>query len=192
MIFWWEGIQRAVESKIQTDRGGEAGFILMRYCEDDGAMMHLNDNQKDVVRDWIEAGLALSEIQSKLNTEFGISGTYMELRFLVGDLGVMPKDPEPSERSKENHETIELAAKSERQSGVSIKVDSIARAGTLASGQATFSDGQSARWTLDSLGRLGFSPNEAGYKPSQEDWMAFQMQLQKALSGPRLGSASEV
>ena len=56
----------------------------------------------------------------------------------------------------------------------------------MASGQVTFSDGKSAGWSLDQMGRLGLSSDEAGYKPSQEDVMEFQVQLQKKLSGPGL------
>lgn len=175
-------------------------------------MMNLDEKQKTTVREWIQDGLGLSEIQTRLDSEFGVSVTYMEVRFLVDDLGVMPKDPEPepeeepeaeaavpSEATKPGlpQEAPESAPTSPDPMGmgtgepgsapnVSVSVDQITRAGALASGSVTFSDGKSAGWSLDQMGRLGLSPDETGYKPSQEDVMEFQMQLQQKLSGPRL------
>ncbi|MEK9948746.1 MAG: hypothetical protein VW579_06250, partial [Verrucomicrobiales bacterium] len=58
--------------------------------------MTLDDLQKKEVRQWIDDGLKVADIQKKLDESFGLSMTYMEVRFLVDDLGVMPKDdPEP-------------------------------------------------------------------------------------------------
>ena len=59
--------------------------------------MKLDDAQKKTVIGWIEQGLKLAEIQKKLGTEMGLNPTYMEVRFLVDDLKVIPKDPEPVE-----------------------------------------------------------------------------------------------
>lgn len=66
--------------------------------------------------------------------------------------------------------------------GVSVTVDQVARPGALASGQVTFSDGQLAEWHLDQYGRLGLASQQKGYRPSQEDLMAFQAELQSALA----------
>ena len=139
-------------------------------------MMNLDETQKATVREWIQSRTGLSEIQSKLDSEFGVSVTYMEVRFLVDDLGGLPAEPEP-----EPEETPEAV-----EGDSSVTVDQITRAGSMASGQVTFSDGKSAGWSLDQMGRLGLSSDEAGYKPSQEDVMEFQVQLQKKLSGPGL------
>lgn len=167
--------------------------------------MGLDDSQKLKVREWIESGLDLSEIQSKLQEELGENMTYMEVRFLVDDLGVMPKDPEPEPEvlpaEPEGGESDSGGAPAPAPpmaepegdpfgetpvgGGVSVTVDQITRAGALASGKVTFSDGKSAEWTLDQMGRLGLSAEEPGYKPSQDDVMEFQVQLQQKLSGPR-------
>jgi len=166
--------------------------------------MNLDETQKATVREWIETGLEISAIQSKLDSEFGVSMTYMEVRFLVDDLGVTPKDPEPEKtpagtdragtpiipdepagpREPDSDGDDSVGAPSVGE-GVSVTVDQITRAGALASGRVTFSDGKGAGWTLDQLGRLGLSADEAGYKPPQEDVMAFQVALQKKLSGSR-------
>ncbi len=151
--------------------------------------MNLNDTQKIAVREWIDAGLDLSKIQSKLSAEFGIRLTYMEVRFLVDDLGIVPRDVETAVSDEASNLNTPLPGESPANApagGVSITVDQITRAGALASGRVTFRDGKGAAWSLDQLGRLGLSPDEQGYKPTQEDFMNFQMELQKKLSNSRL------
>ena len=177
--------------------------------------MSLDETQKQTVRDWIQSGEGLSEIQLKLASELGVSLTYMEVRFLVDDLGVMLQDPEPTPPVEPDpkpetgldHEAGPIPEQGLEDpvapadadgsapdpeglvgggSGVSLSVDQITRPGALASGSVTFSDGITATWTVDQLGRLGLSAEDPGYKPSEEDIMAFQVELQKKLSGPRL------
>jgi hypothetical protein len=67
-------------------------------------------------------------------------------------------------------------------SKVSVTADTVARPGTLASGNVTFSDGQSAVWYLDQMGRLGLGPKQPGYKPSAADLQSFQQALEAELS----------
>ena len=57
--------------------------------------MNLDENQRQRVTAWILQGAKLSEIQSRLAAEFGLRLTYMEVRLLVDDLKLTPKDPEP-------------------------------------------------------------------------------------------------
>ena len=163
--------------------------------------MNLDDAQKQKVSAWIEEGQKLSEIQDRLNKEFGLRMTYMEVRFLIDDLGVKLKD-KPQEKAAEiaapkpapSTATAgqgALAPEAEDEAGaipggkVSVTVDQVTRPGALVSGKVTFSDGKSADWYLDQMGRLGLAPKEQGYKPSQEDLMEFQMELQNELA--RLG-----
>jgi hypothetical protein len=63
-----------------------------------------------------------------------------------------------------------------------VSVDQLARPGAVVSGKVTFSDGKSADWYLDQMGRLGVVPRDKGYKPSAADVQAFQMQLQNELA----------
>ena len=56
-----------------------------------------------------------------------------------------------------------------------------ARPGTLTSGTVKFSDGQSAQWYLDQMGRFGMVPPVRGYRPSLEDLQEFQMLLDREL-----------
>jgi len=53
----------------------------------------------------------------------------------------------------------------------------------MASGKVTFSDEKTCTWYIDELGRPGLIPPEEGYQPSEADLMAFQQELQGALSG---------
>ncbi|MCI0353134.1 MAG: hypothetical protein L0Z53_27255, partial [Acidobacteriales bacterium] len=57
--------------------------------------MNLDDAQKQQVMKWVEEGLKLSEIQNKIMSELGLRLTYMEVRFLLDDLKLKPKDKEP-------------------------------------------------------------------------------------------------
>jgi hypothetical protein len=55
--------------------------------------MQLSPEQKQAVASWIATGDNLSAIQKKLSEQFQISLTYMEVRFLVDDLGLELKNP---------------------------------------------------------------------------------------------------
>ena len=57
--------------------------------------MNLTEEQRQRVSAWILEGAKLSEIQNRLLSEFNLKFTYMEVRFLVDDLKLTPKDPEP-------------------------------------------------------------------------------------------------
>jgi hypothetical protein len=156
--------------------------------------MKLDDTQRQKVSQWIEEGLSLSKIQDKLASEFGLRMTYMEVRFLIDDLALKLKDTPketPADLGKAPAQPAPPAAKSTPApedtvaSGVSVTVDQVTRPGSLVSGKVKFSDGKSAEWYLDQMGRLGLVPKEQGYKPSQDDLMDFQAELQNELA--RLG-----
>jgi transposase len=57
--------------------------------------MNLNETQRQRVAAWINEGLKLAEIQKRLETEFGLRVTYLDVRLLVDDLKLKPKDPPP-------------------------------------------------------------------------------------------------
>ncbi|HEX7654389.1 MAG TPA: hypothetical protein VF607_12845 [Verrucomicrobiae bacterium] len=159
--------------------------------------MKLSAEQTQQVSNWIQAGAKLSEIQSRLAQELGIKMTYMEVRFLVDDLKLVPKDPEPPkvvEPSKPATPPTPTAAAEDLTPAdevlppagepvkVSVTVDQITRPGSLISGKVTFSDGQLADWYLDQMGRLGVAPKQQGYKPSATDVQEFQMALQREVA----------
>ena len=167
------------------------------------ANTNLTDEQKQQVAGWIADGLKLSEIQKRIESDFGLRLTYMEVRFLLDDLKVMPRDPAPAPPPKETEPTAgqpagksppltpagspkaEPAAGQEPLPGsgaVKVGVDQIARPGAVVSGSVTFSDGQSGTWYLDEMGRLGLGMKQKGYRPPAADVEEFQMKLQQELA----------
>ena len=156
--------------------------------------MNLTDEQRQRVTAWILEGAKISEVQNRLVSEFGIKLTYMEARFLVDDLKLTPKDPEPpkviapqaaapaADPAKLTVEKNPAPAGTLPASGVSVSVDQITKPGALVSGKVTFSDGQTADWYLDQTGRLGVVPKQTGYKPSAADVQDFQLALQQEVA----------
>jgi len=157
--------------------------------------MNLDESQRQRVTAWILQGAKLSEIQTRLAEEFGLRLTYMEVRFLVDDLKLTPKDPEPPKTAEplpaatpkpadtKNPAKVDGDETSPPSAGkVSVTVDQLTRPGAIASGKVAFSDGQNADWYLDQMGRLGVVPKKQGYKPSAADVQQFQTALQNELA----------
>lgn len=153
--------------------------------------MNLDDAQKKKVSDWIAQGLKLSEIQTRLASELGAKLTYMEVRFLVDDLKLTPKDPEPPKQPAPSPLTsptappqtpAEKPTAAPASGGVSVTVDAMTMPGAMVSGKVTFSDGNGASWYLDQTGRLGLVPQTEGYRPPQADVQQFQVALQTELA----------
>ncbi len=166
--------------------------------------MKLEQTQIQQVTRWVEEGLRLSEIQGKLASEFGLRMTYMEARFLLDDLGLKPKEKEPTAAAAPivnpgatakpqasagapTPDSLPPKSADGAAGGVSVSVDQVARPGAVASGNVTFSDGQTAQWQLDQLGRLGLAGTPKNYRPSEQDVIAFQSALQNELA--KLGFA---
>jgi hypothetical protein len=168
--------------------------------------MNLTDEQKQKVTGWLGEGLKLSEVQKRLESEFGLRLTYLEVRMLMADLSLIPKDTErvqPADLSGKNaadppgRPAPPPAGTSEDwpagtdadpaapAGNVSVTVDQVTRPGAMASGKVTFSDGQSAQWYLDQMGRLGLIAAQQGYRPPPADIQEFQMALEGELR--RLG-----
>jgi hypothetical protein len=61
--------------------------------------MTLTPEQKQTVSTWVAAGDSLSIVQKKLADQFKISMTYMDVRFLVDDLGLELKNAAPKAES---------------------------------------------------------------------------------------------
>lgn len=191
--------------------------------------MTLSAEQRAAVSQWIAAGDSLAVVQRKLADELKVSMTYMEVRFLVDDLGLEMKTPAPkfsappaaapapaaepapkkglfgklkdavTGKGDDNAPADEPAlAEGEPPydeeapadlppldpnapaSTLKVEVDRLTRPGTLASGTVTFSDGVAGKWAMDQYGRLMLDAGK-GYKPSQADVQAFQVELSTQL-----------
>ena len=159
--------------------------------------MNLDQAQRNKVVEWIAQGLKLAEIQNRLISEFGLRVTYMEVRLLVDDLKLTPKDPEPVKPPAGLFGTQEptpttpapvtptASPTAAAPAGVSVSVDALARPGAVVSGKVTFSDGITADWYLDQMGRLGLAPQKQGYRPPPADVQQFKAAVESELS--RLG-----
>lgn len=165
-------------------------------------MTTLTDAQKDQVRAWLREGLQLAEIQNRLNREQGVSLTYLELKLLISDLNLVPKDREPAEPTPTLGAPPSPGA-SGRPPGpagpsspppppaggppsargrVAITVDQLTQPGAMVSGGVTFSDGKTGKWLVDELGRLSVAPSEPGYRPPAQDMQEFQIALERELA----------
>jgi len=160
-------------------------------------MASLSSEQQTLARQWIADGMKLSEFQRRLETDFALKLTYMEVRFLIDDLKVVPKDPEPPKAppaaspapaagpaSGAPVEPDEVVPPEGGLGGgdVQVTVDAVTRPNAMVSGRVRFSDGKGAAWLIDNYGRPGLVADEKGYRPSQPDLMAFQAALERELS----------
>ena len=164
----------------QSDAAGENPEVVDKPV---AASNEPTDEQKREVARWINEGVGLSDIQKRLSEEFGITLTYMDVRFLIDDLDLTIQDedePEP-EKPEPEAEAPEADPDADLLGSVSVTVDKVTRPGVMASGTATFSDGVNSPWYLDQFGRLGLTPKDEAYKPSDEDLAEFQKQLQAEL-----------
>lgn len=157
--------------------------------------MNVDEAQRKKVAQWVAEGLKLSEIQNRLGSELGVRMTYMEVRLLVDDLKLTPKDTEPAKPAA-SPLTAPSAAPGPKRTGaaepppeplpatggVSVTVDQLARPGALVSGKVTFSDGQRADWYMDQTGRLGLVAQQTGYRPPAADVQQFQAALETELA----------
>jgi hypothetical protein len=159
--------------------------------------MQLTEEQKQQVGRWISEGAKLSDVQRRLDEEFGVRLTYMETRFLIDDLQLTPQDapeppspaPPPSPLTQEAPASAAAEVFPPEPLGevpggfgkVAVKVDEITRPGSVVSGRVTFSDGVQAAWYLDQMGRLGMQADQTGYRPPDADVAEFQLALEKEL-----------
>ena len=170
--------------------------------------MKLSQEQIDAVREWVAQDAGISEVQKRLVEKFGVNMTYMDVRFLIDDIGAELHDksePKPAAESSAVAKESAQAGGDDAENGVegmagdgaagagadaaqagagSVKVSlsPIQRPGTLAGGDVVFSDGEKAEWFVDQMGRLSLSAQTQGYRPSQSDIIEFQTQLQNLLS----------
>ena len=105
--------------------------------------MNLSDSQKQQVSAWLEQGLKVADVQKKMAAELGVTMTYMEVRFLLDDLRLNPKDPEPPKQPGPESPIAPLTASGPSPlpaspvtgepvvGGLKLTVDTLARPGTV-------------------------------------------------------------
>jgi hypothetical protein len=159
--------------------------------------MQLTPEQLNQLKSWAAAGQSLSGIQKRLESEFGLRMTYMDLRFLLDDYAIdlssapaapvakdpapeaagIPADAEPLDGANDlpGNDGTDTAV----PSGVTVEVDRINRPGAVMSGDVTFSDGVKAKWYVNAMGQLGLDGVDKNYRPTPADVQDFQIELQK-------------
>lgn len=140
----------------------------------------LSEEQKNAIRQWAQDGATMAEIQRKINAEWQIRVTYMDTRFLILDLGITLKQ-EVKEEPKVEQPAAPVDGEAVAAGAVQVTRDEIVIPGMLFSGKVHFSDGEKALWYVDESGRLGLDADTSGYRPSQEDIIAFQTELKNML-----------
>lgn len=159
--------------------------------------MNLNSEQKQLIAQWVKEGCGLSEVQRRMGDQLKINLTYMDVRFLMIELGLDLQDKARSAAPVKDLGTTAAApaeppAPEEAQDpleeelppgpgGVSVEVDRIMRPGALVSGTVIFSDGVKATWALDQMGRLALGGTDKSYRPSAQDVQEFQMSIAREL-----------
>jgi len=147
-----------------------------------------NQEQKLEIAKWVAEGMGLSDVQKKINIDFGMVLTYMDVRFLVDDLDLTLVDPEKPVPPKADESVSDTPSLDDQSlgGGVQVEVDAVTPPGAMASGSVVFSDGESKKWSVDQFGRLAMTGGSPDYKPSDQDVMEFQQQLEQSLRGPSL------
>lgn len=144
----------------------------------------LTEDQKQSLHQWAAEGASIADLQRKLKEEHDLTITYMDARFMVLDLGITileeTDDDEGGEAKPADEDTV-IDAVPEATGAVNVSMDSIAVPGALVSGKVTFSDGETAVWMIDQMGRPGLDPDTPGYRPNQEDIESFQKQLSELM-----------
>lgn len=170
--------------------------------------MSLSPEQTTEVAQWVREGATLSDVQKRIDADFKISMTYMDVRFLVDDLDLTlvdqapkadasdvtkPRPPRPKAPAADGTTAEEAPAEEEgavpAMGGVTVEADAVVLIpGAIASGSVTFSDGVTAKWMVDHQGRPGFTEvSQEGYRPSPEDGEAFMQELSAALRAKGMG-----
>lgn len=164
----------------------------------------LTDIQKSAIAQWTREGMSIADIQKRILAEFGQILTFMEARLLLVDLGATVKDRpapvhtptlqaapkpgaapgagQPAAGATDADWEAEDAGGGAAGGGVTVALDRIMKPGSVVSGSVTFSDGVTAQWSLDTMGRLGLAASRPGYRPSPEDVQDFQLQLRDLLA----------
>ncbi len=149
-------------------------------------MASLTPAQTAQVASWVAAGATLSQVQTRLAAELGVTMTFMDVRFLVDDLNltlIEKEEPKTLEEPAAADATDPATDSTVPAAGgaVTVEVDTIAQPHAMVSGNVTFSDGQKADWHIDHQGRPGLTARVPGYRPTQEDIVEFQTKLDGAL-----------
>ena len=104
--------------------------------------------------------------------------TYMDVRFMIDDLELELKSAKPA---FDEPKMEKLDPGTSAPGKVTVTLDKVTPPNALVSGKVTFSDGVSAHWQLDQMGRLSLDAKDPAYRPTDEDLQDFQTELSEAV-----------
>ena len=148
----------------------------------------MDDNQiKEIVRKELNKGTALGEVQRMLQEEHDVNMTYFDLRMMAAELDVDWDKQEDKKTVTEAASTEGILDEQPQEGGAAtgtqVTVDKVTRPDALMSGTVKFKSGASGKWFIDHAQQLGLSPDPGSSKPTQDDVIEFQQELQKAVRG---------
>jgi len=163
----------------------------------------MNTNERDAfIRESLNQGMSLSDVQKALAEQFDIRMTYLDLRMVATELEVDWKKQDKPIPAKKEEDVEEDAAELQEEDWdeeendladetsdapppatgkTKVTISKLIRPGAAISGDVEFSSGAKGEWFVDSMGRIGFNPAEGSGQPNQNDLREFQKELQKAL-----------
>ena len=181
-----------------------------------------NQERDSLIREKLNEGLSLSDVQKLLASEYGMKMTYFELRMIVSTLDIdwsnqekkhtptiaptaaqespkqaplkqePPKDvadsasPLDDEDDEDDDGTDDMTDEAGEEGGTQVTMDDVPLPGAVMSGHVKFASGASGKWVFNRMGQLGLAElDEGSEKPSQEDLMLFQQELQAMMQAKR-------
>lgn len=146
----------------------------------------LSPEQIQSIRNWAEEGLNLNAIQKKLHEELGIKPTFMDTRFLLQDLDIHLKHPEPAPQSGRKDELAGSApAPAPLLGKTQVTLDEVTPPHALMAGKVLFKSGARGVWDIDRTGRINWDATQG--EPTADDLREFETELQSAIRS-RLGA----
>lgn len=145
-------------------------------------MTQFTNEQIDQIRAWCQEVNSIGDLQTRINKTFNTHLTFLDTRFLMDDFDLQLATHTETPIQKGTAESPLEGELVDTANTVQVSVDPVTRPGMMVNGSVTFSDGQSATWSLDQLGRLGIKPSQSDYHPSAEDITQFQEAVQEKLA----------
>ena len=156
------------------------------------------DEQKrnQIIAEKLNEGYNLGDVQKYLAEEYNLNLTYLDLRLIASELDVDWEQQEDENTVTENSsgQILDENQQSEAGSepgaqeagsggGTQVSVDKVTRPDAVMSGTVSFTSGAKAKWFIDHSHQLSLSPEEGSEKPTQDDIVEFQQELQRVLKG---------
>lgn len=136
----------------------------------------LSPEQVRSIRDWAEEGLDLNAIQKKLHEDLGIKLTFMDTRFLLQDLDIHIRQPEPEPLPEQSAAMVAPAPLLGR---IQVTVDEVTPPHALMAGKVLFKSGAQGVWDIDRTGRINWDATQG--EPTAEDLREFETELQAVI-----------